>query len=55
MGPEDPTFPGYDDSPFSPGINGSCQESPAAIIPIVGIIKEDDSRVFAIERFSLLR
>lgn len=55
MEPAEPTFPGYEDSPFSPGKNGSCQASPALISDIVGMISEDDSRVFAIERFSLLR
>jgi len=54
IGPFDPTFPGKDASPYSPGRNGSFQ-SPALKIPILGIMNVDDSNVFTMERFSFLR
>lgn len=55
IGPGVPTFPGLEDSPPSPGKNGSFQGSAALISPTEGIIRAEDSRVVAMDRFSLLR
>lgn len=55
IGPGDPTLPGYDDSPFSPGRKGSIHESATFSIPSLGMTKVEDSNVLAIDLFSLFR